>query len=388
MKHLIIKNLGPLKEADLEIGNLSIIIGTQSSGKSCVLKMACYCSWVEKRIMLTQSHPFYKDAQFIEDFVIYYKMYGYVKADTYISYESPYIAFSYSHDKFTYELKRFYWQYKRPKITYIPTERNVVSMFPEFLSLPNLGNHIQDFMTDYNQARSSRAALQDVLGMGYSYRYDKTKNEDVVTTPDSTELQLTNTSSGLQSMLPLFVHLDYVTEGIYKDSDYNFKNLSIDKTEEVRQLLEYLFKRLGVSNNTKKPYSTFVRLNGQVLKFWFNKSNDKKKFDEYIEKLLYTNHTEIFLEEPENNLFPPTQAVLLDWILDNTIYSGRNDSVFIATHSPYVLSKLLEREERKVHLFFTYQKEDGMYIKTASDEDIREINDYGVDMFFSYETFV
>ena len=55
MKHLVIRNLGPLHEADIELKRINVIIGSQSSGKSCVLKTACYCTWVEKRIELTQS---------------------------------------------------------------------------------------------------------------------------------------------------------------------------------------------------------------------------------------------------------------------------------------------------------------------------------------------
>ena len=54
MKRLLIKNFGPIKEANLTLGQVNIITGMQSSGKSCVLKTACYCSWVEKRLELTQ----------------------------------------------------------------------------------------------------------------------------------------------------------------------------------------------------------------------------------------------------------------------------------------------------------------------------------------------
>ena len=55
MKRLKIRNLGPLSEVDLDFGKVKVIIGLQSSGKSCVLKTACCCSWIEKRIHLVQS---------------------------------------------------------------------------------------------------------------------------------------------------------------------------------------------------------------------------------------------------------------------------------------------------------------------------------------------
>ncbi len=392
MKHLVIKNLGPLKEVDIELDDLNVIIGAQSTGKSCVLKMACYCSWVEKRIMLTQALDFYSGKQFINDFVSYYKMHGYIKPNTYVLYESPYLKFDYQENKqednFTHIKKKNFWQYKRPKLTYVPTERNVVSLFPDFEKLPNTGNHIQDFMIDWKTARNYKSSSDNILGMGFDYRYDKASNTDFVTTSDSTELELTNTSSGIQSLLPLFMHLNFVTNLLYQNGEYNLQNLTIDKKEEVQQLLDFLYKRIGVPANAKKEFVSSVRLNNQTLKFWFSKETDKEKFEGYVTKLLYNNHTEIFLEEPENNLFPPTQARLLDWVLDNTIFSSRNDILFVATHSPYILSKLLEKDTGNVKFFFTYPKRDGMYVKTASQDDISNILAYGVDMFFNFETFI
>ncbi len=50
MKHLIIKNLEPLAEADLNLSKTNIIVGPQSSVKSYVLKSVCYCARVEKFI--------------------------------------------------------------------------------------------------------------------------------------------------------------------------------------------------------------------------------------------------------------------------------------------------------------------------------------------------
>ena len=75
MRHLQIKNFGPIKSADLELGQVNIIIGLQSSGKSCVLKIACYCAWVEKRLELSQKvNGFGKGSAFIDLMAEYYKM--------------------------------------------------------------------------------------------------------------------------------------------------------------------------------------------------------------------------------------------------------------------------------------------------------------------------
>lgn len=39
MKHLIVKHIGPLDQIDIELKKVNVIIGPQSSGKSCVLKL-------------------------------------------------------------------------------------------------------------------------------------------------------------------------------------------------------------------------------------------------------------------------------------------------------------------------------------------------------------
>ena len=106
-------------------------------------------------------------------------------------------------------------------------------------------------------------------------------------------------------------------------------------------------------------------------------------------KDIYTRYTgnhfcDIFLEEPEENLFPPTQTQLTDWLLDLT-EGPHASNLFIATHSPYILTSLLERQDIGLGLFFT--NPEGMpNVSTATEEDIQEIYDYGVDAFFNLET--
>ena len=83
MKHIKIRNLGPIKEADIDLTRINVIIGSQSSGKSCVLKTACFCTWVEKRIELTQTADFFaKGGNFTKEFERFHKLKGYIKPDT------------------------------------------------------------------------------------------------------------------------------------------------------------------------------------------------------------------------------------------------------------------------------------------------------------------
>ena len=148
MKHLIIKNFGPLRNVDIELSQLNLIIGLQSSGKSCVMMVACYCSWVEKKIILRQStKEFSEEKNFIMGMVSYYRIKGYVQPNTYIAYSSPYMSFEYdnSRSQFTHKWNAKRWSYKRPKVSYVPAERNMISLISNWDRLETNYDNILDF---------------------------------------------------------------------------------------------------------------------------------------------------------------------------------------------------------------------------------------------------
>lgn len=62
-------------------------------------------------------------------------------------------------------------------------------------------------------------------------------------------------------------------------------------------------------------------------------------------------------------------------------------NLFIATHSPYVMTSFLEKEPKDFKLFF--ERKDGHYstVVTASDEDVQEIYDNGIDVFYNIESY-
>ena len=60
---------------------------------------------------------------------------------------------------------------------------------------------------------------------------------------------------------------------------------------------------------------------------------------EIIDNLSRTQHTEIYLEEPEENIFPKTQYQLVKWLVQMMNVSEDN-CISMTTHSPYILSSL------------------------------------------------
>ena len=100
-RKLTIRHLGPIRSADICLKYVNVVIGEQSSGKSCLLKTACYCTWVEKRIEIEQSiDRFTRGDAFIQLLIQFHKMDDFVSKGTEIAYESDYMRFSYVHKHF------------------------------------------------------------------------------------------------------------------------------------------------------------------------------------------------------------------------------------------------------------------------------------------------
>ena len=387
MKHLVIRNLGPLKEADIELKRINVIIGSQSSGKSCVLKTACYCTWVEKRIELTQTADFFAtEDNFLKELERFHKLKGYIKADTFISYESDFMSFSYDNatKTFKFNWKEERWNYRRSKVTYIPAERNLVAAIPNWFEVKFADDNIRDFMADWETARQNTQENLSVLNLGVSYHYDAATKSDKVTLVDGVSLDFTNTSSGLQSVIPLIVHLNYLS--IFKEK--KVVNNSITGNKENNSLSDIVFSHFTplYGNLVNKD----IGRNPPTIIFEIDNRNyslqisDIKKMQNIILQYLVTDHCDIFLEEPEANLFPPTQANLVEWLLAMT--KGKQpDNLFVATHSPYILNTFLEKQDKEICLFFTSNKDNQIFVKMATEENLQEMYDYGVDAFFNIE---
>ena len=176
MRHLVIRHFGPLNEADINLSRMNLIIGLQGSGKSCVMMMACHCAWVEKRIALRQSaKEFEQGMDFLNAITSYYRAKGYVHKDTFIRYESEYMEFQYdlAKQQFLHRWNKKRWSFKRPKVSYIPAERNMVSLVSNWSRLETSYDNILDFKEDWGTARRYVKTERDILGTGISYEYDE-----------------------------------------------------------------------------------------------------------------------------------------------------------------------------------------------------------------------
>lgn len=388
-RRISIRHLGPIRSADISLKNVNVVIGEQSSGKSCLLKTACYCTWVEKRIEIEQStERFERGDAFIQQLVQFHKMDDFVSEDTEIAYESDYMLFSYvhKHRRFSFEWKSGRWEYQRPKVSYIPSERNLVAAIPNWFQVKFDGNNIQDFMADWEDARKLKTNGYEILNLGVTYYYDPTNKSDIVRMGNDKTMKFTNSSSGLQSLIPLLVLLSYITS-----DEYSQKNDGIfGKTKERGQVLNALTKYYSEHQDELRSLAGASKEERMIWDDGFgNTQYNPAAYDLLVgvsDRFVTTHHCDIFLEEPEQNLFPPTQGVLVQFLMALT--EGRNDNrLFIATHSPYILGDILERTDYDFGFFFIQSDGDGLsVVRQATEQDIQEIYEYGVDAFFNIET--
>lgn len=346
MKHLQIKNIGPIKFAEVDFKRYNFIIGPQSSGKSTVAKILSTCTWLEKEVATTADVNTYSDHEaFLSLFEDFHKMETYFDGVPEIHYETEVIKIDYENGIPNIRLKDGS-SYQRQKICYIPSERNVVTL-PELQGFEFGQTNLRSFLFDWFNAREyfNSDNKTDILNLGVRYYYDpeekKYKDRIEHENGNTYRMPLGSASSGLQSVIPLLVMLQYYS-GEYFNS-YSEKT-SFDtetKAKNIRKRLtdECVLKKAFADFDPSRR-SDFVAAANEKLHngnpYFKQLYND---FRQEYERLTVPVRTDFIIEEPEQNLYPETQTDLMDFIV-GLLNDGRGHSLTVTTHSPYILNQL------------------------------------------------
>lgn len=338
---LIIKNIGPIKEAEIKINKVNIFIGPQSSGKSTIAKIISFCQWLEKDILIHQGKDHIDSAYWIDKLHNYHKMDSYFREDSSIEYHGNTVSFIYvPNGKFSITPINLE-QEKMRKITYIPSERNYVNI-PNISSLSLSNDYIRDFIFDWLLIRNkySKETPQNIIDLGVKYYYDKNVG-DVVSLQEGTPIRLSEASSGLQAIIPLLVSLSYSTRWIFNHT----QDLSFDKFSTLHKtFIKELYKEEDLSDvvlqdEKLKQITTELFSSLQHISPEVGIPNDMKGAADLVNRLGKPHYVFMIIEEPEENLFPITQYALVKHIFQS-LDSKPDNSVVITTHSPYILTAI------------------------------------------------
>lgn len=412
MKHLVIKNIGPIKDVNVELLRYNFIIGPQSSGKSTIAKILSTCEWVEKEVATTRDENAVGDGAAFKNLVEgFHKMEDYFnKQNSYILYETNYIHIEYKDCNIKIHLNKKA-DYNRQKICYIPAERNMVTL-PELSGFEFGNNNLRSFLFDWYRAREfyNKDNKTDILGLGVQYYFDKDliakKDRIQHVNGETYDISLSNSSSGLQSITPLLVMLQYYTKQYF--TEYDQKN-SFDQDSKAKKTRHALTREVALESF--KPGFSENEVPGLISQFndllKMGDSTASKIFAEYdkaCDRLLTPNRTTFIIEEPEQNLFPNTQVDLLEDIVNLCSDSTRHGFT-ITTHSPFILNYLNILIMRKykedstkasidVDELAVFATQDGRLVdmmQTNADSKIKNVNSEDLveamrDMYTEYIT--
>lgn len=309
MEYIRIKNIGPLKDTGIiPLTNIMLIIGEQSTGKSTFMKILSFCRWIEKKAMLEEYKDIVKNGSFIRQLKEFHKLSDeyFKNGEPYVEYKSNVVSILHKGintktmvSKVNEELRH------NSKISYIPAERNLLSVIPNLdnkyksSTYDSMFNCAMEF-TEANSVFTKKNPLQLAFADDMEYYHDGF-NDYVKLQKTNTALLLEHTSSGIQSTVPLSV------------------------------LVHYLCHITG------KPSRRTPRMvkKDSVQGFAFENASNR---------LNYYNYPQLYIEEPEQHLYPTSQAKLLRDIIsqfslakNKTGYPGY---VVMTSHSPYILTQL------------------------------------------------
>lgn len=339
---LIINNVGPINHVEIKLNKINVIIGAQSSGKSSIAKIVSFCQWLEKSIIINQGTQ-HVDSDFIRiQLIAYHGFDNYFSDDSYISYESDFIKFEFhSIEDFSVKIKGSVQEGLMTKVAYIPSERVFVSI-PNLSTLNLENKYTRAFIFDWLGLRSKYNSNNHlgILDLGVEFYFDPNFGE-VLSLQNGKNIRLAEASSGLQALVPMLVYVDYVTKWIYSNED----DISYDKYSSVYKILleqilsessEEKIKDLDIdealgSDKIRKQLASILQL--------MQRTQFPSRFSNLLDRILKYHSTKLTIEEGEMNVFPTTQYNLVKYLISSMDFR-RGDSLFLTTHSPYIMTSI------------------------------------------------
>lgn len=302
MASLHIKHFGPIEDSTkIEFTPLMVLIGRQSSGKSTFMKVLCFCRWIEKRIMVSTDdiiNQYTHYGRFVKELKQFHRLNDdYFKKNTSIEYNGDTITIEYRggtnpkiNRKSDFAQRRY-----NSKICYIPAERNLVS------ALQNIDRAYKaterdvlfNFIYEWDEAKSPSTKSNPYrLSVTGDFSYANKSGNDFIIRNDGTESPAFYASCGIQSVTPLDVMSHYMMSQVGKRAPMSMSDL----------------------NAIQEPNS----------------------------KRLSYQSAQVFIEEPEQNLYPESQRLIILSLVKALAEAQKNESepsmIMLTTHSPYILS--------------------------------------------------
>lgn len=307
MASLHIKSFGPIVDSTkIELTPLMVLIGRQSAGKSTFMKALCFCRWIEKKIMVSTDdmvNQYTHYNRFVKELKQFHRLNDeYFTENTELMYNGDSITIEYKGvngnakivRKKSFDEKRY-----NTKLSYIPAERNLISAIQNVDKTYKATERdvLFNFIYEWDESKSPYTSEHPFrLAATGGFSYMNKSGLDVLVRENGTETPAFYASSGMQSVMPMDVMANYITERVGQNAP-----LSMHERNEI------------------------------------NKADNGHSY-----RRLEYQSAQLFIEEPEQNLYPESQKLVVMSLvrsLKKAMATGSEQSMtVVTTHSPYVMS--------------------------------------------------
>jgi predicted ATPase len=318
MGKIKIQNFGPIKGGYMsaggyiDISKVLLFVGNQGSGKSTVAKLISTLTWIEKALVRGdyKKEWFASRSRFVRNFLTYHRLENYVQPQTVIDYIGDEYQITYEDKNLIIkEIKGH--KYDLPQIMYVPAERNFLTYVKSPKEIKMSSASLSEFLTEYDNALESMSAPVSLPINNVGLEYDKL-NKRVNVKGKDYKLNITEASSGFQSLAPLYLVSSFLSDSVLKNQDKD----SMDEKgrDSFRKGVDEIWKNDSLNDEQRR-----IALSTLASKF------NKRAFINIV-------------EEPEQNLYPSFQWDMLRSLLEFNHNEG--NKLIMTTHSPYIINYL------------------------------------------------
>ncbi|MFV0582807.1 MAG: AAA family ATPase [Parabacteroides gordonii] len=252
IRKLIIRNFGAINSADIDLKDYNVFIGEQGSGKSTIAKLITIFEEYSTNLTPTKSRDF---MPLFEG----HNIASYFNSDTYIYYKGENITITYQKELFDFTGSDC--EEKEPELMrnlYIPAERFFVSTFSRSLATLVLNkapipDTLLNFASIYEKAKKKYPDYNvPVFNLLFQ---TNNSNETLLLKDNGKTIPFKDASSGMQSVIPLLMVLDYaVEEKEYNQFVVEEPELNLFPQTQVKLLHQMIRKCKKLTITTHSPY--------------------------------------------------------------------------------------------------------------------------------------
>lgn len=311
MEKLIVKNFGPIKEAEIDLTKYVVFIGDTSTGKSVLAKLIS----IFRDNDLTFGSE--RDLEF-RRLLIHYN----------IDFDFKKSSFEYIHNNLQITISDKDSELYGNKFLVAPTNDTKKNLKKD--SLIDLNNKINEILNNNNNQYEDKA-VEDLKEILKEFMKNKSIHSLPIYIP-AERILVSMLNSSISGLWANNVALPNC-----------FKDFSARYEVAKKEVKELYFKSFGISFKWNNELD-YIRI--QENEFVLSQTSSGIQsllplllvFEHEVNYNNNNSNKTILIEEPELNLFPIKQKKLIDYLIQNI--NSTDHKLIITTHSPYILSSL------------------------------------------------